>query len=81
MKHYSLKVVENLISQYLDKGGEIFSIEEGCLGYGTMVLSAAGYKYAIVQERFLNSWSSTHTIRFYKKLPQKFENEINKIYI
>jgi hypothetical protein len=76
MKNYSLKTVEKLINQYLDKGGEIIQIEEGCLGYGKMLLSASGYKYAVVQERFVNSWVSTHTIRFYNKLPKKFENII-----
>ena len=76
MKNYSFKVVEKLINQYLDKGGEISQIEEGCLGYGTMVLSAKGYKYAIIKEVFVNSWVSTHSIRFYNKLPKKFENSL-----
>jgi hypothetical protein len=76
MKNYSLKTVEKLINQYLDKGGKISQTEEGCLGYGTMVLSANGYKYAIIKEVFVNSWVSTHTIRFYSKLPKKFENII-----
>jgi hypothetical protein len=41
-----------------------------------MVLSANGYKYAIIKEVFVNSWVSTHSIRFYNKLPKKFENSL-----
>ena len=73
MKNYSLEAIEKLINQYLDKGGEISQIQEGCLGYGKMLLSASGYKYAVVQERFVNSWVSTHSIRFYNKLPKKWQ--------
>jgi hypothetical protein len=77
MKNFiSFETVQTLIENYLDKGGEISQIEEGCLGYGTMVLSANGYKYAIIKEVFVNSWVSTHSIRFYNKLPKKFETII-----
>lgn len=77
MKNFiSFETVQTLIENYLDKGGEISQIEEGCLGYGTMVLSAAGYKYAVIKEVFVNSWVSTHSIRFYNKLPKKFENSL-----
>jgi hypothetical protein len=72
MKIYELKTVENLITQYMKKGGHIDEIEEGVLGFGTIILSASGYKYAIVKEVYLNSWSSGHTIKFYNKLPKKY---------
>lgn len=73
MNTYSLKFIEDLINQYINKGGEIAEVEEGCLGYGTTICFGDGLKYAVIEERFQNSWSSTHTIKMYNKLPNKYE--------
>ncbi len=72
MQTFTATAVQNLIDQYIDKGGHIEEIEEGVLGFGTIILSANGYKYAIIKEVYLNSWSSGHTIKFYNKLPKKY---------
>lgn len=70
---YDLKQCEKLIDTYIDMGGSIMQIEDGCLGLGTLLLhDAPGKKSILIKERFLNEWSSTHTIRQYNKLPKKY---------
>lgn len=72
MTIYSLSTVDELINHYEKNSGNIDEKEEGCLGYGTLVLSAPGLKTAIVREVYLNEWSSGHSIRFYNKTPAKY---------
>ena len=74
MKHslYTCTVVEKLIEQYVDHGGEIITLEEGCLGYGLTLLMAPGYKTVVIKEVALNCWSSAHKIRFYNRCPKKY---------
>ena len=74
MKHYTLQACENLIQKYADIEGEIIQLEEGCLGLGKILLIADGKKTSIIQEVFLNEWSSDHTIRMYNKTPKKYLN-------
>ena len=74
MNTYSLKFIEDLINQYINKGGEIAEVEEGCLGYGTTICYGEGLKSTVIQEHFQNSWSSSHTVRMYNKLPKKYED-------
>lgn len=69
---YTCEAVQNLCGKYMDLGGICYTIEEGCLGYGTVVCVADGYKTAIVREEYLNEWSSAHKIRFYNKCPAKY---------
>lgn len=79
MKHYTLQACENLISKYADLGGDVVTVQEGSLGLGTVICMASGKKTAIIQERFLNEWSSSHTIRFYNKIPSKYEKLVEKV--
>jgi hypothetical protein len=80
MKTYTLKAVENLIDQYIEKGGEIIEAVTGSLGYGTVICSAYGCKFAVIEEIFLNAWQSTHTIKMYNQLPKKYNNLLNNLY-
>jgi hypothetical protein len=73
MTIYSNKVVQDVIDNYIKKDGEVIEVIEGCLGYGTTICIGKGLKSTIIQEVFLNPWSSGHTIRMYKKLPKKYE--------
>jgi hypothetical protein len=77
---HSLKVVDNLINNYLENNGDILEITEGTLGHGTTICIAFGKKTAVIQEVFLNSWSSAHTITLYNKLPKKYILMINEYY-
>lgn len=82
MKYYNLKTIDNLIQRYIEKGGKVVEIEEGTLGYGTLVLYNNGdktLKEFIVKEKFLNEWSSGHTVRAYKNgLPKKYLDRIGE---
>lgn len=69
---YTLTACENLIQKFIDNGGEIVTLEEGCLGYGLTVCYGEGLKTAIIREVYLNEWSSGHTIRMYNKMPKKY---------
>ena len=69
---YTLANCERLISQYLELGGDVFTLSEGSLGLGTVICMADGYKTALIQEIYLNEWSSTHTIRQFNKTPKKY---------
>jgi hypothetical protein len=75
---YSLSACEKLISKYLEIGGETKIIQEGSLGLGTVICFADGKKTAIIQEVFLNSWSSGHKVTMYNKTPKKYLNIINQ---
>ena len=68
---YTTKQIDQLIDHYLNKGGEVFQIEEGCLGHGHLVLWAPGLKFATVKEKYLNPWSSAHTVRLSHKIGAK----------
>lgn len=78
-KLYDCDSVSQLISLYCNKGGVVYTIDEGVLGHGTLVLSAPQCKYCIVQEVYLNEWSSGHKLRFYNNLPKKWEQAIDSI--
>lgn len=72
MNLYSLDAINELIDRYQRNGGEIFEIEEGVLGHGKLVLFGHKLKTAIVTERYVNEWSSGHSVRFYNETPKKY---------
>jgi hypothetical protein len=76
MKYYTLEAIDKLIDRYTALDGIVVTVEEGSLGYGTTLLTGENLKTAIIQERFLNSWSSTHTVRFYNDIPKKYKEAI-----
>jgi len=71
-KLYSLSAIDNLISKYIEQGGEMETIKEGSLGCGIAMLSGEGLKTCIITERYFNDSSSGHSVRFYNKTPAKF---------
>ena len=79
MTTYTLNACENLINQYIEVGGEVIELEEGSLGFGKLLLIAKGKKTTIIQEVFLNAWSSGHTVRMYNKTPKKYQEILNKL--
>lgn len=78
MNYYKLESCENLIDRYVNQyGGSVSILEEGVLGLGKVLLhDAPGKKAIVIEERYLNPWSSGHTIRKYNKLPKKYESLI-----
>ena len=79
MKIYTNEVVQNLIDNYIKKNGEVIEVVEGCLGYGTIICFGDGLKYTIIQEVFLNHWSSGHTIKMFNKMPKKYEKLLEQV--
>ncbi len=44
-----------------------------------MILFGEGLKTTIINEVYLNCWSSGHTIRVYNKMPKKYEEILKNI--
>ena len=72
MKYYTLQAIKSLIDRYIDQDGQVTEVKKGVLGYGTTILHGAKLKTAIIQEHYLNEWSSGHTVRFYNITPAKY---------
>ena len=80
MKNYSLKTCEELIDKYVNEfDGEIFTIEEGVLGLGTIILTnAEGKKSILIREYYITSWTSGHEVKLFNKLPKKYNKLIEE---
>lgn len=83
-KNISLQGAENLIRNYRNAGGEAFTIEDGCLGLGVVVLTdfgTAGLRAFVIEEVYLNEWSSGHILKIYEdgKLPAKYQKAVDAI--
>jgi len=77
MRNYDLESVDKLTNLYLNKGGQVIELIEGVLGYGTTICFGYNLKFCVIQEKFQTSWSSTHSIRLYNKIPKKYESLLN----
>lgn len=74
-KHYTLSAVEKLQERYTSKGGAVCIVREGVL-LDDMIMHGAGLKTAIITSVFLNEWNSAYSVRFYNKIPKKYEQYI-----
>lgn len=77
---YSLDACNKVIQQYYDNNGEVIEVIDGSLGLGTTVCFGEGLKACIIQEVYLNEWSSGHKIRFYNVIPKKYDKMLNDWY-
>lgn len=78
-KHITGTEVQKCIEFYQSKNNpRHIQLEEGCCGYGTFVITADGYKWMIVQEYYVNEWTSHHKVAFCNKLPKVWEQRIEK---
>ena len=79
MKNISINNCQKLIDKYVGEfQGECTTIEEGCLGLGTILLHGAeGKKTILIKEFPVNAWSSGHSIRMYNVMPKKYKNLIS----
>jgi hypothetical protein len=74
MKLYTNNAVDKVVKQYIDKGGDIEVYAEGSLAsYGLAICSGNGLKFCIIKEKYINSWSIGNVIKFYNKLPKKYQ--------
>ena len=75
MREITHSQIERLRDKYIALGGRVYEeAEPGTLGWDTTIMEAEGYKTAVISERPLNTWSSWHSIRFYRraKVPKKY---------
>lgn len=75
---YTSGAIQELAQYYIDNGGEVFELIEGTLGWGTTVMVREGWKSAVVQEVYVNEWSSAHKVRMYNKLPKKYQTMLDE---
>lgn len=77
----SVDDVKRLIQRYTDKGGQMHTIDEGCLGMGTFILSNEMNEELaefVVTEIALNEWSSAHEIvKYIHGVPKKYWKAAN----
>lgn len=76
-KLYTSGAIQELADYYIKNGGEVFEVIEGTLGWGTTVMVREGWKSTVVQEVYVNEWSSGHTVTSYNKLPRKYQAMID----
>ena len=78
---YSSESVSKLVDKYYQKGGEIVTIQEGSLlDYGLAICFGDKLKTCVINEVYLNEWSSAYKIRFYNKCPKKYDKMIENFY-
>ena len=78
MNNYSIESCNQLIEKYINFGGEVFTIQEGILGIGHIILhNAKGKKTVIIKEYYINAWTSGHDVKMFNKLPKKYAKLIN----
>lgn len=76
---YTLNACEELIELYRNYGGHAVTLEDGCLGLGLVVCFGDGLKTTIIREKYVNEWTSVHTIRSYNNMPKKYEQLLIQI--
>ena len=77
---YTLEAVENLMQRYIEAVGKYLTVQEGILGYGITICFGEGLKTAVITETYVNYWTSTHKIRMYNKMPEKYQQMIGEYY-
>ena len=85
MTGYSCSAIQNLIDRADALGYTYAPISEGTLGYGKFVLIAPEhpnpekiYMNIVVEEYYVNEWTSGHKVRRCAKLSKALQKEIQK---
>ena len=78
-KLYALSAVQQTIDAWIEAGGQVDTVEEGCLGYGLTICHGEGLRTAIIKEVPLNEWNSAHTIRIYNEMPKKYQAMLDNL--
>ena len=79
MTLYSYREAEKLMEHYIEKNGNVHILDEGCLVYGLVICEGEGLKTTVIQEVYLNEWSSAQKIRMYSKMPKKYAKMIESL--
>lgn len=79
VKTYDLNFCELLMQVYAENGGEVVTLQEGCLGLGLVICYGYGLKTAVITEKYVNCWTSTHTIDVYTEMPEKYKTMLEAV--
>lgn len=77
MKIYTYEAAKKLINKFLEAGGMVYTIPGALVD--NHIMTAPGYKIAIIKEKYLNEWSSGITCRWYNEIPAKYSAVIDKL--
>lgn len=77
---YTCSEIQHLVDYYIECGGQMLELIAGCVGWGLTILYSfeEPLKTIIIREKYVNCWQSEHTIRCYKKMPEKYRVMIDK---
>lgn len=81
VKYISNEQIKDLTNRYINAGGEVVEIVPGTLGYGTTLLLNNGHnlKEFVIEEYYLNEWSSGHRLLTYNKgISKKYQDMLEK---
>ena len=75
MKLYSTSAISKALDFLANHGYDIITVTEGTLGYGHIIaLAPDDNHYNVeIQEKYLNEWSSGHTVRNFSKISPRIE--------
>ena len=74
-KLYSTTAIQKWMDTMIaDYGYEMVQVEEGCLGFGHVLLydPSEEYYHYVIKEVYLNEWSSAHTVRRTSTLSKRY---------
>ena len=85
IKIYSCTAIQTLLELAKKNGYEKKDFADGCLGYGSFVLIAPECKipgkinyHVVVEEVYINEWSSGHKVRNTRKISKAIQRKIDK---
>lgn len=82
-KNITLKTAENLISKFINAGGDFYQLEDGGVGLGLVVLDGRGHglRSFVIEEYYLSEWASGHRLKIYThgELPRKYVDAIEAL--
>lgn len=79
VKTYDLDFCEALMRVYAEIGGKVVTLQEGSLGLGLVLCYGYGLKTVVITEKYVNCWTSTHTIDVYSQIPEKYKTMLDAV--
>lgn len=81
-KRIDLKAAESLMDRYAQAGGNVVTVYPGTLGLGCVVMYGGFLKAFVIEEMYVNEWSSRHSIKVYPDgiLPKKYQKLAAEIF-